>query len=83
MQKPSLLADASPAEKLAVSVAIGLLNRHLGRPSAVNLNLVNDWKWVDDIRRGNELGHGQWIKASTADFLAYAVDAGEVPMHNF
>lgn len=69
-------ADAPPEEKLAASVAVGLVNRKLGSPSAVTLNSPNDWKWVNNIRFGAELKQRRWVKASVPDFLAYAISIG-------
>ena len=71
-------AGARPTEKLAASIAVGLINRKTGRPSAVALNSPNDWKWVNNIRNGQELNQQRWVKASVADIVAYAVFTGEL-----
>ena len=71
-------ADATPTEKLAASVAVGLVNQKYKQPTAVALNSPNDWKWVDNIRGGAELRKQRWIKASVPDFIAYAVSVGTV-----
>ena len=71
-----LNADATPTEKLAASVAVGLVNQKYGKPTAVALNSPNDWKWVDNIRAGAELKQRRWVKASVADFIGYAVSVG-------
>ena len=72
----SYSADAAPAEKLAASIAVGLVNQKYSKPTAVALNSPNDWKWVDNIRVGAELRQQRWIKASVPDFIAYAVSVG-------
>ena len=69
-------ADAPPSEKLAASIAVGLVNRKFGNATAVTLNSPNDWKWVNNIRNGAELRERRWVKASVPDFIAFAVSVG-------
>jgi hypothetical protein len=73
----SLNAEAIPETKLAASIAVGLLNRLYNKPIAVALNSPNDWKWVNNIRQGNELGAARWVASSPSDIIAYAVAVGE------
>lgn len=70
-------ADAAPTQKLAASIAVGLVNQKYKKPMAVTLNSPNDWKWVDNIRLGAELRQRRWVKASIPDIIAYAVSIGK------
>lgn len=74
-----VLAGVSADRKLAASVAIGLLNRARGKPTALALNSPTDWKWVAGIRSGAELSGSCWVAASDSDILAFAVAVGRLP----